>query len=114
LKQKNERKARFFKFKIMKNIRPEEVEEIIANGAVVLDVRTEGEFSEGYIPRAINMEIGEMSEEEIEKLDKEKTYLLYCRSGGRSSRAAQMLDFLGFKNVYNLEGGYMEWVKTQG
>ncbi len=98
----------------MKNIRPEEVEEIIANGAVVLDVRTEGEFSEGYIPRAINMEIGEMSEEEIEKLDKEKTYLLYCRSGGRSSRAAQMLDFLGFKNVYNLEGGYMEWVKTQG
>jgi len=95
----------------MKNIKSEEIEEIIANGAVVLDVRTEGEFSEGYIPRAINMEIGEMSEEEIEKLDKEKTYLLYCRSGGRSSRAAQMLDFLGFKNVYNLEGGYMEWVK---
>ena len=97
----------------MKNIKSEEIEEIIANGAVVLDVRTEGEFSEGYIPRAINMEIGEMSEEEIEKLDKEKTYLLYCRSGGRSSRAAQMLDFLGFKNVYNLEGGYMEWVKTK-
>ena len=95
----------------MKNIKSEEIEETIANGAVVLDVRTEGEFSEGYIPRAINMEIGEMSEEEIEKLDKEKTYLLYCRSGGRSSRAAQMLDFLGFKNVYNLEGGYMEWVK---
>lgn len=95
----------------MKNIKSEEIEEIIANGAVVLDVRTEGEFSEGHIPHAINMEIGEMSEEEIEKLDKEKTYLLYCRSGGRSSRAAQMLDFLGFKNVYNLEGGYMEWVK---
>ncbi|TSC54699.1 MAG: thiosulfate sulfurtransferase [Parcubacteria group bacterium LiPW_30] len=97
----------------MKNIKSEEIEEIIANGAVVLDVRTEDEFSEGYIPGAINMEIGEMSEEEIEKLDKEKTYLLYCRSGGRSSRAAQMLDFLGFKNVYNLEGGYMEWVKKK-
>lgn len=95
----------------MKNIKAEEVEEITANGATILDVRTEGEFSEGHIPGAINMEIGEMSEEEIEKLDKEKSYLLYCRSGGRSSRAAQILDFLDFKNVYNLEGGYMEWVK---
>ncbi len=95
----------------MKNIKREEAEEVIANGATILDVRTEGEFSEGHISGAINMEIGEMSEEEIEKLDKEKSYLLYCRSGGRSSRATQILDFLDFKNVYNLEGGYMEWVK---
>jgi rhodanese-related sulfurtransferase len=95
----------------MKNIKREEAEEIIANGATIIDVRTEGEFSEGHISGAINMEIGEMSEEEIEKLDKEKSYLLYCRSGGRSSRAAQILDFLDFKNVYNLDGGYMEWVK---
>lgn len=97
----------------MKNIKSEEIEGMIANGAIILDVRTKGEFEEGYIPHAINMEIGEMSEEEIEKLDKEKTYILYCRSGGRSSRASQMLDFLGFKNVYNLEGGYMGWVEKK-
>lgn len=98
----------------MKNIKLDEFDGVVKNGAVILDVRTEGEFKEGHIPNAINMEIGEMSEEEIEKLDKEKTYILYCRSGGRSSRASQMLDFLGFKNIYNLEGGYMEWVKMQG
>ncbi|MFA6078002.1 MAG: rhodanese-like domain-containing protein [Candidatus Paceibacterota bacterium] len=98
----------------MKNIKPEEVAEVLAQGATLLDVRTEDEFLDGHIPGAINIEIGEMSDEDIEQLDKEKTYVLYCRSGGRSSRAAQMLEALDFGDVYNLEGGYMEWVKTQG
>lgn len=98
----------------MKNIKPEEVAEVLAQGATLLDVRTEDEFLDGHIPGAINVEIGEMSDEDIEQLDKEKTYVLYCRSGGRSSRAAQMLEALDFGDVYNLEGGYMEWVKTQG
>lgn len=98
----------------MKNIKPEEVAEVLAQGATLLDVRTEDEFLDGHIPGAINVEIGEMSDEDIEQLDKEKTYVLYCRSGGRSSRAAQMLEALDFGDVYNLEGGYMEWVKTHG
>ena len=98
----------------MKNIKPEEVAEVLAQGATLLDVRTEDEFLDGHIPGAINIEIGEMSDEDIEQLDKEKTYVLYCRSGGRSSRAAQMLEALDFGDIYNLEGGYMEWVKTQG
>ncbi len=98
----------------MKNIKPEEVAEVLAQGATLLDVRTEDEFLDGHIPGSINIEIGEMSDEDIEQLDKEKTYVLYCRSGGRSSRAAQMLEALDFGDVYNLEGGYMEWVKTQG
>ncbi len=98
----------------MKNIKPQEVAEVLAQGATLLDVRTEDEFLDGHIPGAINVEIGEMSDEDIEQLDKEKTYVLYCRSGGRSSRAAQMLEALDFGDVYNLEGGYMEWVKTQG
>lgn len=97
----------------MKNIKPEEISEVLSQGATLLDVRTEDEFLEGHIPGAINIEIGEMSDEDIEQLDKEKTYVLYCRSGGRSSRAAQMLEALDFGDVYNLEGGYMEWVKTQ-
>jgi rhodanese-related sulfurtransferase len=96
----------------MKNIKPEEIKEVLAEGATLLDVRTEDEFLDGHIPGAINMEIGEMSDEDIEKMDKEKTYVLYCRSGGRSSRAAQMLEALDFGDVYNLEGGYMEWVKV--
>lgn len=74
---------------------------------VVIDVRTPSEVSEGYIKGAhqfidIN---GSSFETEIGKLDKSKTYIMYCRSGGRSSRAADYMVNNGFSKVYNLAGG---------
>jgi rhodanese-related sulfurtransferase len=79
--------------------------------AVILDVRTEDEFSEGIIPGAINIDIykGQGFIYAIEDLDKSKNYYVYCRSGGRSGQACSIMSELGFGNAYNLLGGIMNW-----
>jgi rhodanese-related sulfurtransferase len=79
--------------------------------AVILDVRTEDEFSEGIIPGAINIDIykGQGFIYAIEELDKSKNYYVYCRSGGRSGQACSIMNQLGFENAYNLLGGIMNW-----
>lgn len=79
--------------------------------AVILDVRTEDEWNEGYIPNAINIDIhkGQGFISEIEKLDKNKNYYVYCRSGARSGKACQIMNELGFENAYNLMGGILDW-----
>ncbi|MCF8320426.1 MAG: rhodanese-like domain-containing protein [Flavobacterium sp.] len=79
--------------------------------AVILDVRTEDEFSEGMIPGAINIDIykGQGFIYSIEELDKSKNYYVYCRSGGRSGQACSIMSQLGFENTYNLLGGMMNW-----
>ncbi|MBA6154013.1 rhodanese-like domain-containing protein [Gelidibacter maritimus] len=79
--------------------------------AVILDVRTQEEVDEGYIPEAIHLDIHKGQEfiDEIKKLDPEKNYYVYCRSGGRSGQACSIMNSLGFKNAYNLVGGFSEW-----
>lgn len=78
--------------------------------AVILDVRTPGEYDGGYIANAININYNDPSfEGEIAKLDKSKTYLLYCLSGKRSGSAMDYMLRNGFKNVSNLEGGILAW-----
>jgi rhodanese-related sulfurtransferase len=79
--------------------------------AVILDVRTEVECSEGIIAGAINIDIfkGQAFIYLIEELDKNKNYYIYCKSGGRSGQACSIMNQLGFKNTYNLIGGMMEW-----
>ena len=79
--------------------------------AVILDVRTEDEFNEGFIASAINIDIhkGQDIVTEIETLDKNKNYYVYCRSGMRSAKACEIMNQLGFENAYNLIGGITEW-----
>lgn len=81
------------------------------DNAVLLDVRTEEEVAEGYIPDANNLDIYKSQEfmGEVEKMDKDKNYYVYCRSGKRSAQACTILDQMGAANTYNLEGGFMEW-----
>lgn len=81
------------------------------NNAFLLDVRTEDEVEEGYIPNATNIDIHKGQEfiSEIEKLDKTKNYYVYCRSGARSAKACAIMTQLGFENTYNLLGGFLEW-----
>ncbi|WBL26342.1 rhodanese-like domain-containing protein [Zunongwangia sp. HGR-M22] len=81
------------------------------NDAIILDVRTEEEVEEGYIPESKNIDIykGQEFIEEVEKLDKSKNFYVYCRSGKRSAQACAILDQLGYANTYNLQGGFMEW-----
>jgi len=79
--------------------------------AFILDVRTPEELEEGYIPNAINIDfyLGQDFLNEVQKLDKGKNYYVYCRSGNRSGQACAIMNSVGFKNAYNLEGGFMNW-----
>lgn len=81
------------------------------DNAFILDVRTLEEVEEGAIPNATNIDIylGQEFLDEIEKLDKTKNFYVYCRSGNRSGQACALMNNLGIKNAYNLEGGFMNW-----
>jgi rhodanese-related sulfurtransferase len=100
------------KIKIMDLTQKEWVEQLQNDPkAVILDVRTEDEWNEGYIPNAINIDIykGQGFIYKIEELDKTKNYYVYCKAGGRSSQACSIMNQLGFENAYNLIGGFMNW-----
>ncbi|TDQ30802.1 rhodanese-like domain-containing protein [Zeaxanthinibacter enoshimensis] len=81
------------------------------DNAVILDVRTEEEVEEGYIPNSINIDIykGQEFINELDKLDKSKNYYVYCRSGNRSGQACALMNNMGFQEAYNLLGGFNEW-----
>jgi rhodanese-related sulfurtransferase len=77
---------------------------------VIIDVRTPEEYAGGYIEKAINLDFySEIFTAELDKLDKDKTYLIYCRSGNRSGQALDMMAELGFAEVYNILGGMVQW-----
>lgn len=76
----------------------------------LLDVRTPEEVAEGYIENAHNYDIYDAQfKSQLEKLDKNKPVYVYCRSGGRSGRAMEEMLGMGFKEIYNLEGGIGAW-----
>lgn len=79
--------------------------------AVILDVRTEDEWNDGFIPNAINIDIykGQGFIYAVEELDKSKNYYVYCKAGGRSQQACDIMNHLGFEHTYNLVGGILQW-----
>ncbi len=105
----------FFKKKY-KSINPQEFKELKKKrDTVILDVRTRSEQVGGVINGQRNMNVMDKSfKENVNKLDKSKTYLVYCRSGGRSARACRIMGNLGFEDVYNLKGGYNSWERENG
>ena len=77
---------------------------------VIIDVRTPEEFAEGHIENVINLDYySETFRDELNKLDKNKMYLIYCRSGNRSGKALNIMEELNFREVYNMSGGIIEW-----
>jgi len=80
------------------------------NGAVVVDVRTDGEVAQGMIPNAVQIEFNSAEfNSKFAELDKSSPILLYCAAGGRSGKSMQLLKDMGFNKVYNLEGGIGAW-----
>ncbi len=78
--------------------------------AQLIDVRTEDEFNGGHIENALNIDWnGNDFDAQLTSLDKTKPVLVYCLSGGRSKKAAAKLTELGFKEVLELDGGYLAW-----
>ena len=83
-----------------------------SNDAIIMDVRTAKEISEGYIQgTSIFIDINtDPFEERIKNLDKTKTYLIYCRSGARSAKACRIMETSGFTGkLFNLAHGIMGW-----
>ena len=79
-------------------------------GFVILDVRTPDEWHHGYIYDSRKVDIYHPEfENEIEKFDKKKDYLVYCLKGQRSAEACEIMARHGFKKLYNLEGGLLKW-----
>jgi rhodanese-related sulfurtransferase len=81
---------------------------------VVLDVRTTQEFNEGHLPNAIHIDVMDSVAfvQQSGKLKKGKTYLVYCKSGRRSAKAAAIMEQQGFRHIWNMEAGITAWKGT--
>ncbi|HNQ26869.1 MAG TPA: rhodanese-like domain-containing protein [Aquaticitalea sp.] len=97
------------------DITSEELKKVLSEDAIqLIDVRTQEEYSTGHIGNAQNIDFySKTFEADIQKLDKNQPVYLYCRSGGRSSSAAELMNTLGFKAIYNLKGGITSWNQTK-
>ena len=100
---------------ILKNIPPHETASLIkqykdSSEFQIIDVRTPEEFNESRLANAINLDFYNKSfTDQLAKLDKNKIYLLYCRTGRRSNIALNMMGKMGFNHAYNMTGGVIQW-----
>ncbi|MCP9199969.1 rhodanese-like domain-containing protein [Gramella sp. GC03-9] len=96
----------------IKVLAPSEYESAVCAGEVQLvDVRTPGEFNQGAIENAQNLDFFNQKAflAGLEKLDKNKPVYVYCKSGGRSQKAAQIMKKMGFSRIFDLEGGFSNY-----
>jgi len=103
----------------IEDITPQEAFTLIQNNQnnpdfVIIDVRTRAEFVEEHIENATNIDFySEAFRDMLNNLDKNKTYLIYCRSGARSGSALDIMAELNFREAYNILGGINQW-KAEG
>lgn len=95
----------------VKLVEPQQFSKNISDESVqLIDVRTPKEFKAGHIKNAVNMHLYDKDfEQRIENLDKNKPVYVYCKVGGRSSEAVQIMHDKGFKNITELKGGIDAW-----
>lgn len=99
---------------ILKVVSPSEFAVKMEGDVQLIDVRRPNEYDAGHIDGAINYNfLGPDFNKEVAQLDKNKPVLLYCRTGRRSRAASNKLSSLGFTEVYDLKGGYRNWINAQ-
>lgn len=77
---------------------------------VILDVRTPEEFAEGHIAGAVNLDVQARDfEKRLRALDRDKSYLVYCRTGNRSRKATVAMEALGFRSIFHMNEGTVKW-----
>ena len=77
---------------------------------IIIDVRTPGEYEEGHLKGAENIDVSSPTFlDDLNALDKNAQYSIYCRSGNRSSQVLQIMKASGFKDVLDLQGGIVAW-----
>ena len=80
--------------------------------AIIIDVRTPGEYRDGHIPGVVNIPLDEL-EKRIGEIPKDKKVVLICRTGSRSAQGTRLLRSKGFNNVYNSTGGMSTWKRKK-
>ncbi len=95
-------------------VSPDEFQALLRQpNTVLLDVRTQAEYEQGHLDNAININLHAKDfAERIQKLDKDKTYLVYCAIGGRSAQACDKMSKSDFPHLYNLKGGIEAWKRV--
>lgn len=101
----------------VQNVSVDEAKQLLQSNSdiIVLDVRTKEEVKESHMVEA-DAYIDFYSEDLVEQLnvlDKDVTYLVYCQSGNRSAQSVKLMHEIGFTHLYNLEGGYSAWVLAE-
>ena len=103
----------FLQAPVIQDINKEEVNNLIENKSVkLIDLRTYKEFSQGSIKNSYNIDFQKREFiDNINSLDKDNEYIIYCMSGNRSEKASLIMKSLGFKIIYHYKKGYNDWVK---
>lgn len=99
----------------VQHVNAEQAEKVIqeTKDVVVLDIRTADEFKRGHIKGAKNIDFyADDFKAQVDKLDKSKTYVVHCASGGRSTMCLPVLKELKFQSIYHLDGGFKAWDKA--
>lgn len=94
------------------DISPQKAQELLQKNpqTTILDVRTPQEFQQGHLQDALNFDFYEATfKDELNQLDKNTPYLVYCRSGNRSGQTISLMQELDFQNVQHIEGGITAW-----
>ncbi|SEA27487.1 rhodanese-like domain-containing protein [Psychroflexus halocasei] len=114
----------FLSFGLLSEIQAQEKHEILSpqefcdkmksDDVQIIDVRTPKEYKNGHIKNStlINF-FDDDFKEQLSKLPEDKKILVYCRSGNRSGKASEILENLGYKNIYDLKGGMLLWEKAK-
>ena len=99
---------------VFESLDPSSFKEKANSDVVIIDIRTPQEYSQGMIEGAINVDFYSPSfRQDLSALDKDKTYLIYCRTGSRTSQAVSVMQDLGFNQVYVLNGGIVNWYNNR-
>lgn len=86
--------------------------QISKNDVLLFDVRTMAEFNSGHLKGSVNIDFYDekLFDKFFNKVEKSEPIYIYCRSGNRSQKSSEKLKKLGFVKIYDLEGGYKNWV----
>ena len=102
----------FLQSPVIQDINKDQVNSLINDKVMVIDLRTQEEFKDGKIRSSLNIDFQKREFiDNLNKLDKEKPYIIYCMSGNRSLKASHVMKSLGFKMIYHYKKGYKDWIK---
>jgi rhodanese-related sulfurtransferase len=98
----------------VEKVSPEQFSQKINNEkGQLIDVRTPKEYSSGHLENAVNIHLYDKDfEQRIDKLDKDKTVYVYCKAGGRSAEAVEVMKAKKFKHIVELDGGTDAWTEA--